>query len=303
MKACIVGAGALGSIFSYYFSRNNLDFIIYEKDERVTEAVKHYLTVEAEGRLHTLHPEISSDPSSVGGCELIFLFVKSYSTEQAMKDVAAYSDKDSVIVSIQNGLGNYEVISSVVESSRIVYGTTTIGAAKTAPSSVKAGGMGKTIIGCRTGNGAHKAAEFLRLAGLETDISDNPEHAVWEKAIINAGINPIASLLGLKNGQIPENKYASILQENVIRETVEVARSKGIEIDPEIMIARTRDVCVKTSENICSMFQDIELGRKTEIESINGRIADYGEENHVQAISNRTMYLLIKAREKSRREY
>jgi 2-dehydropantoate 2-reductase len=120
---------------------------------------------------------------------------------------------------------------------------------------------------------------------------------VWSKAIINAGINPLGAILAVPNGMIIADEFSAFIQDAIIREAVAAAVARGIPLDAEAMVAAARDVCVKTSANLCSMLQDIQARRRTEIDSINGSIIESGVRYGVPVPVNRTMYGLIRAKE------
>ena len=120
---------------------------------------------------------------------------------------------------------------------------------------------------------------------------------MWQKALINAGINPIAALLSITNGELLNNEYALELQKKIIREGAAAAMAEGISIDADEMIKITAEVCRKTAQNRCSMLQDIENRRKTEIDYINGSIVKISEKSGFKAPYNETICSLIKAAE------
>jgi 2-dehydropantoate 2-reductase len=174
-----------------------------------------------------------------------------------------------------------------------------MGAAKQSLSTVISGGPGIINIGGDDKSNVLKTHHVLNSAGLNSYIVENPDFYLWHKAVINSGINPIAAILNITNGEIRTNKFASMLQENIIRESVESAAANNIKMDFIEILNTARDVCEKTSVNRCSMLQDITSGRKTEIESINGKIIEFGESKGASLPCNRSLYLLIKAKEET----
>lgn len=298
MKAGIVGAGALGSLFAHIFQRAGIPFAIYENDISVVEAINSAgLTLIENGVSETIHPIINCKPAILSDADIIILFVKSYSTESAVESIIPSIKNNSVIVSLQNGLGNYETIARHIDEDRIVLGTTTIGATKTGLSTVAMGGKGGITIGSISAEAVEAADQLFSKTGYSLHRIFNPHIAVWKKAIINAGINPIASILDIHNGEILEIKYATRLQEKAVEEAVLSARASGINLDYETMIAEVRDVCTKTSANVCSMLQDIRNKRRTEIDSINGVIMDSASKAEIKTPVTETLYLLIKGME------
>jgi 2-dehydropantoate 2-reductase len=300
MKAGIVGAGALGSLFAHYLDEQLIDFVIYENNnETVNEISQNGLTLIKGSTTRTINPSISASPEILSEAEIIFIFVKSYSTEEAVKSISGHIKNNCIIVSLQNGLGNIEQIKNFIDPRAIVYGTTTMGAAKQSLSTVISGGPGIINIGGDDKSNVLKTHHVLNSAGLNSYIVENPDFYLWHKAVINSGINPLAAILNITNGEIRTNKFASMLQENIIRESVESAAANNIKMDFIEILNTARDVCEKTSVNRCSMLQDITSGRKTEIESINGKIIEFGESKGASLPCNRSLYLLIKAKEET----
>ncbi len=297
MKISIAGAGAMGSLFAYFFVKAGIAVSIYEINPRVVGKLKDGLHVLIANRSEKLTVEVSDSPETVRGAAIVFMFVKSYSTLKAMEQIRHFISRDTIIVSLQNGIGNKEVITGFVPEGKIVYGSTTIGAAKNNEGVVIYGGAGDISLGGRDENSVSDAASVLRQAGLTVSISPDPDAVVWKKAVINAGINPLGALLGITNGKIIENEHTAAVQERLVLEGVSVARGAGIDLDPDALVRTTRDVCRSTSSNRCSMLQDLESGRRTEIDNINGIIVALGHEYDLPVPVNETLYNLIKSRE------
>ena len=298
MKAGIIGAGALGSLFAHYFHENLIDFVIYEKNHKIAEEILDKGLILTKGETtRIIKPSISSSPEVLADADIVFLFVKSYSTAEALENVSVHLKSNSIVVSLQNGLGNIEEIKKIIPADRIVYGSTTIGAAKSSPVEVISGGTGVINIGGANSGNVQKVHHLLNSAGMNSYTVEDPDYYLWHKAVINAGINPIAAILGIKNGEILTNSYASKLQESIVMEVVKSAAAENINMNYEEMLKTTRDVCEKTSLNRCSMLQDLQNRRQTEIESINGRIIEYAVKNGMELPYNRSLYLLIKSME------
>jgi len=297
MNAGIIGAGSMGSIFSWFFSRAKVKNVIFENDENTVSSLKKGLSVINNEKTEKIDLNINSNPAILSDCNLIFIFVKSYSTEDAVKSIKNNIKPDSIVISLQNGLGNYDIISKHIPDERIIYGTTTIGAAKTDASTVKFGGTGSITIGGKNKKNLDITEKLLNNSGFNVSVTSNPEKAVWEKAIINAGINPLGAILSVPNGEIIKNEYALDLQKKIITESVTTAETLGLDIKTEYMIDLTKKVCLNTSANRCSMLQDIANKKRTEIDSINGKIIEYGKRFNLETPVNETIYSLIKAME------
>lgn len=293
----IIGAGAMGCLFAWFFERAGITPAVYEKNRDTAALLKKGLDVTAGPDRKRVLLSVSDGPDILKGCRILFLFVKSYATEAAAADLAGAVDGDSIIVTLQNGIGNMEVLAEYFPGERIVYGSTSIGAYKPAPGAVVLGGMGDITIGGQNSFAVREVESLFIKAGLGAAVTDRPDMAVWKKAIVNAGINPLGAILGVPNGALIENDHARAIQELLVKEAVAVARAAGLGLDFGEMLEVTREVCRKTAKNLCSMLQDIRAGRRTEIDSINGTIADYGRKSGVPAPAHELMASLIRARE------
>ena len=275
--------------------------MLFEKsDETVKHIRKGLKIISPEGDL-VIHPPVSDNPAILRDADIIFLFVKSYSTDGAIDAVSRAARNDSIIVSLQNGLGNFESINRVIPEERIVYGTTTFGAARLSPGEVIFGGRGMISIGGASAAAIENVRLMLQNAGCDVHVTENPARSVWMKVLINAGINPIASILGITNGEILKNSYALKVQESIMEEAVAAAQANGFDFDYNSILAETRSICDHTAANTCSMLQDINSGRKTEIESINMKIAEFGQAAGLEMRSNTIVSMLVKALEKKYR--
>ncbi|MCP4132313.1 MAG: 2-dehydropantoate 2-reductase [bacterium] len=297
MKIGIVGAGAMGSVFAYFFKSAGMEPVLLEKDAAAVASLKKGLRVLVNDEEILLHIPVEADPLILRDCPIVFLFVKSYSTEKAILEIKSSLGAEAVLVSLQNGLGNYDIISQHIPEERIVYGTTATGAAKLDAATVKLGGLGENMIGGMSEKAVHAVQNIFKTVKLPIAITSTPHEAVWKKAIINAGINPLGALLSVTNGEIVENEYAYTLQQKIVTEAVAVAQSLGVSVDLAAMLDTTAQICRKTSVNRCSMLQDISNNRKTEIESITGKIVEFGRQSSINTPFNETIFYLIKAKE------
>lgn len=293
----IVGAGAMGSAFAYLLGRADRRVILLERDGRVVSAVTAGLVVHDGDRRETIRPVVGSDPAIVRGADPVFLFVKGHSTGSAMDDIAPVLGA-STVVSLQNGIGNREIIAERCVDDAIVYGSVVLGATMIAPGEVSLRGGGSVVIGGRDAKRVEMVRGILAQAGLSVGVTDDPERTVWEKAIANAAINPLGALLDVSNGALASDPDAARIQEEVVREAAAVANAAGIRVDAAALLSTVRDICRITASNRCSMLQDLAAGRKTEIDGINGAIVRNGKELGIATPWNEELVCLIRARER-----
>ncbi|MCE5335138.1 MAG: ketopantoate reductase family protein, partial [Desulfobacteraceae bacterium] len=195
--------------------------------------------------------------------------------------------------------GNWERIAEITGKASVLAGSTAQGATFLGPGRIRHGGNGPTYIGEPGGPASERVQRIValfRAAGLVTEPSDNVERLIWEKLLINTGINAITGLTGIRNGVIAEMAEASGLCASAVEEALKVAHAKGFEISPE-MVDRVIAVAKATGRNRSSMGQDVDKKKKTEIDAINGAIVAYGKELGIPTPVNRTLASLVKVLE------
>lgn len=293
MRITVLGAGAIGSLIGGYLALDHEVTLVCR--EAHAEAIrKRGLSVTGLGNF-VVRPRAVSSTAGLEPPELLFLTVKSYDTPAALADVKSLLSPETVLVTLQNGLGNADTLKDAFPESRMVAGITSHAAIHTAPGSVEHTGKSYTQVG--GSDDAAAVARVLTESGFETGVSDDIERDIWYKALVNSAINPIATLLKEKNRAIFLRHELAPLIEGIVTEGVEVAFARGISLDIDIALEKVMTVARETANNVCSMRQDIEYGRRTEIMEMNGAIARYGDETGVPTPVNGLLAALVRALE------
>ena len=225
--------------------------------------------------------------------DLVMVWVKSYRTKEALEMFRSTLGPATLVFTAQNGLGNVEAISSVAFPENVLAGTTTMGANIIGPGRVHHAAEGETLIGEPAGGITERVERICRVlteASLPARPVEDIRRAIWEKLVVNAAINPLTALLRVRNGELLRRPAALRLMAGMVREVVEVARGQGVELDEVSCFERVQRVAQATSANRSSMLQDVEAGRRTEIDAINGLVASCGK-----APLNQTVAELIRA--------
>lgn len=301
MRVGIMGAGALGGVYGAYLHASGQDVVLYDIDEEhVSAVVDDGLLVERPDREDLrVHPEASTDPSAFDPVDVLFVFVKSFQTREAMADAGPLSDEETLVVTLQNGLQNMDVIAEFVPDEHVVGGATTVGSTMEGPGHVLHTGWGETILGCADRAGAERVAALVEAASLETTVVDDPKPHIWRKQFVSVGIKPVAALTELVDGPLGDHEVTRSAMRKLIEEAVAVAQAKDIEILSDSPVEDTFHTCEVNYETKSSMLEDVEKGRKTEIDAINGAIVNYGEEVGVDTPHNRLVTELVKGKEQS----
>jgi 2-dehydropantoate 2-reductase len=140
-----------------------------------------------------------------------------------------------------------------------------------------------------------KLTDMLKNCGFDVRASDNIEGVVWTKTLVNCGINPVGALTGFKNGEVYSNPELRGLVIRLVEEAVEIVKALGIELTTEDPVRYALGTAKATGDNINSMLQDIQAGKRTEIDSITGEIIRLGKELGIETPSNESVYALVKA--------
>jgi len=299
MNILLFGAGAIGSLFGALLSEKNNVMLIGRKPH-VSAIKKNGLkivgqttkTVKIQAELPKKKRDFLAD--------LLILTVKSYDTKKAIREAMPYISDNTIILSFQNGLDNLEKIKKVVDKNKVIAGVTTHGALFCQPGIIEHTGRGWTVIGELHGEKTGHIKEFVNAfneVGIETKASDNIIQDMWSKCIINSSINPLTAFLGCKNGYLMQNPVLSSLVEKICSESTSVANAYGIQLSIGEMVDKTKKVIRDTKHNYSSMLQSIQRGRQTEIDSINGYIANHGKKMDVDVFLNNILVHLIQSLE------
>jgi len=304
MKIAIIGAGAMGCLYGAKLSLapENKIFLINRWKEHVDALNAHGLLIESGGEFTKYENfTASTDVSGVGYADLAIICVKSTSTKQAMEEHIGVFGPDTAVLTLQNGLGNVELISEVIGSKNVIAGITAQGSTVLGPGKVRHAGVGKSVIGELDGNRTKRienVCEMFNKADLETSISDDIMSVIWSKLMVNVGINALSGITKLHNGELLEHPEIAELLELAVTEGAAVARAKGIKLEFDDPVSRAKDVCVATAKNKSSMLQDILKKKKTEIDMINGAIVREGGKLGISTPVNLALMNLIKFIEK-----
>ncbi len=305
MKIAIVGAGGLGASFGAHLFAAGVDVTLIEIDRRRVEeiAAKGLYMQMPDGSEQHCKIRITDDPASVGLVDLVQISVKGYHTESAAKGALPMVGPETLVLSVQNGLGNLRQIAKHIPKAQILGGVTALSAMPLGLNRVKFnGGIGGIRFGRFDGMVDTRLEEIARVmsdAGLETHIIDGDIRVpIWRKLLANAG-NCVAAISGFTGNQLMASPETSELTALLAYETATVARSEGLDF-PELENAGDYVLtkCLPgVKDNKISMLQDVEANRRTEIETLNAEIVRVGEANGVPTPYSKVMTLLIKARE------
>ncbi len=299
MRILVFGAGAMGSFLAGMLASEN-DVTLYGRGSNIKAIDKTGIKITGKTEKE-VKPKILTPHDSIAEFtfDLIILTVKAYDTYSAMETLRLVKE-DIPVLSLQNGLDNEVKIANPIGLERTLGGVTSHGVTFVEPGHIQHAGIGETIIGEMGGEETDRIKEIASTfgsCGIESTVSQNIRTEIWAKGIVNAGINPLTALTGLKNGYLLSIPVLTRLLEKTCLECVQVARAQGFEINGLEMIKKTKNVARLTGENRSSMLQDIEGGKRTEIDSICGTIVRLGMEKGVPTPVNSSLMAVVKGME------
>ncbi len=306
MKISIIGAGAMGSLYGGMLSEAGHDVVLYDVNkEHVNRINSKGLAIHsaATKEVKIVRPSASTDPEAVRNSDIFIIFVKSTITEIVAKQFSEYSDENTIVITLQNGLGNEAIIRRYFPERQVAAGVTSQGATFIGPGEINHAGKGPTYLCMADKNNARLEpfVNALNSAGFETHIEENIEDLIWSKLIINVGINAVTAITGLENGKLLDYPEIKEVMADLVAEGVKTAEKKGVKFTYPDPLAVVFEVAEKTALNRSSMLQDFDRGNATEIDFINNAIVKEAEKLGMEAPVNKTVTGIVKTLEKINR--
>lgn len=303
MKITIVGPGAIGCLLAAFLSKSKEEIWLLDKNKERTDAIKRLgISVEGVSGKWNTKVNISDDAQDIGTADLVIIATKSYDTKPALNHAKPLIGQDSSILTLQNGIGNIEIISEVTGPDNVIGGITNLGATLIDDTHIKHAGNGETVIGKIDGSTPvilRQVRELFNKVKLETKISRDIKGILWSKLVINSGINALTALTRLHNGRLVEFEGTRKILREAVTEALKIAKRKRIKLIYEDPLAKVEAVCEATSGNISSMLQDVLRRKKTEIDFINGVVVRFGQELGIPVPVNSMLVSLVKTLEES----
>jgi 2-dehydropantoate 2-reductase len=303
VRICIVGCGAVGSLFAANLARlDDVDVWAFDLAQDHVDAINRdglrlSGAEDVVGRLRA-----TSDATKVPACDFGIVATKAMHTSGAI-EATAHAFAEGCVATVQNGLGNEEALAANVQ--RVIRGTTFPAGRLVEPGHVRWDVKGDTTLGPFEPRPApseevERLADACTRAGLPTRAVRDARGPQWRKVIFNAATNPVGALTGLTHGRVCENVALRRLVSGLVDEGKAVAAAQGIELDadPEELIDHAAKPEV-AYDHKASMLQDVEARRPTEIDYLNGGIVRFGEEREVPTPLNRAIWALVRGLEQS----
>jgi len=307
MKTLVMGAGAIGSVFGGFLS-NSQDVTLIGRVSHISAIRKKGLRVSGIWGDH-LFKNLKAF-TSVDECrefspyDLILMTTKSYDTEYATMQILPLIGNSSIVVSIQNGIGNEETIAKIVGKERTMGGMAIFGAMMMNPGHVKVTVYAsECLFGTLSGSmeRAKNVADIMTKAGIPSLPTDDIIREKWIKVFYNIALNPLSAILKVRYGVLGKYDETRSIMRCMLREAFKVAEAE--KVGPKFTYEDYFEHLIKkqlppTADHISSMLQDLERGKKTEVDFMNGAIVRMGKCHNIETPVNKTIVNIIKALER-----
>jgi 2-dehydropantoate 2-reductase len=302
-KVLIVGCGAIGSLFAAHLAQGGeVEVYAFDVSQPHVDAINQRgLRLSGAIDVHLRLAKASTDPAALPVCDYGIVATKAIHTKGAIAAAARCFDHNSAVCSVQNGVGNEEIIAAHVKY--VIRGTTFPAGHIAEPGHVGFDIQGDTWVGPFEPTGTpmqpvEELAGFLTRGGMNTIALPDARGAQWTKLIFNAATNPVGALTRLHHGAATRFAATGELFEALLAEGEAVAKAMGIVLhgDPRALVAKGANAPGKHN---ASMLQDVLARRTTEVDFMNGAIVNWGEQYGVPTPLNKAMWALIKGLEHS----
>lgn len=287
MKVTIIGSGAMGSLFGGFLSKTT-SVTLYDLNSAHIQAIQqHGLGVQTAEGTQFLPIRATDKAEDIGPTDIAILFVKHPFTRSALLDgLKSAITPNTLVISLQNGLGNVDIMREHLSEEQIVYGFSTLTSDVLDLGQIKLTsdlslGTSMWPLNNQPSERLHTFCEKMNAAGLNTQISEQVEKDIWYKLLVNASYNSLCAITRLPVGNILQHAGSLEILKHIVYETAEVARAKGIDISRQQAIEHVLHVGQNALDHMPSMAIDIINNKPTEIEAINGAIIKEGERLHV----------------------
>lgn len=311
MKICMLGTGSLGSTIGGTLAQGGSEvYFVDQWKEHIDKINENGLKMTDEKEDWYVKVDARTSAEGMGPVDLVIVLVKSFATKEAVSQLKETNviGENTLVMSLQNGLGNEEIIAEVVGEANVISGKTYVGGRLLSPGYVSAGVKGKyTYIGELTGEITDRiqaVCDEFNKAGLLCEVSDNIKGLIWDKLLINVAAGALCGITRLPYGPLYEEEYIKETAVAAIQEGIDVAKAAGVKLkseDPEYPWYAASEGLPETFKT--SILQSLELKRPTEIDFINGSVVEWGKKFGIPTPVNRTLVTCVKGIEKFLLEY
>jgi 2-dehydropantoate 2-reductase len=301
-KVAVMGAGAVGSFYGAMLARAGHAVTLIGRAAHVQAIQREGLQLEMDGQRQRVRLDASSDAAAVADADLVLCCVKSGDTEAVARQMAPHLGASTMVMSLQNGVGNAETLARLLPC-RVIPAVVYVAVALGGPGRVCYFGRGDLAIGALPGGTLSSVPEWPTLQALvdffasaQVPVRIVPDVAVelWAKLLVNCAYNAISGLAQLPYARLAEQADICALQRDIVREVIAVAAASGVTLPFDASLDAVSRIAVGMPQQLSSTAQDMARRKPSEIDHLNGFIARRGRELGVPTPVNRTLHALVK---------
>lgn len=297
MKIVVVGPGAMGLLYGGYLSKHNEVFMLGRNQENMNLINQNGIVIKENEGEATYRVHATTNPKDIGEADLVITFVKTYNTGHVLENYKEIIGDKTILMSLQNGLGNEQPLLNYAKPENIIVGNTNQGSSRNNAYSITHSGLGKTFLGVVCGEAIRfkEIADNFTKCGFECELSDDVRKLIWNKLMINASSSVLSGVLQVPQGYVVENEYAWNIEKKLIEEICDVANADGYCFSKEEQIERLRNHLKNAPTGLTSIYHDIKNKRQTEVDVINGAVVAVAHRLNISVPTHEIMVNLVKA--------
>ena len=277
MKIAVLGAGAMGSLFGGYLSKEN-DVTVVDLYQPIVDAINAngVKIREKDGSVTVRNPRATSNASNLGEQDLVIVFVKSMYTVSALETNRNLIGPNTYLMTLQNGAGHESKLLKFADRLHVIIGSTQHNSSVIEPGFVNHGGSGMSSIGLLDGNSdvLKPIAESFTACGLECHTENNVQKQIWKKMFTNTAASSLTALFQVPLGFIHTDKNANWIMRQLCHEAVTVANALGLDFNEEEVVGDVETVLINAPNGYTSIYADIRDGRRSEVDTISGSVVE-----------------------------
>lgn len=297
---CVIGAGRMGSLYGALLAKHGLQVTLYDPWRQHIETIRQNgLRIDGISGDLTIRIPATTEIEEIAPCDIALVLSDANGTAHAAEVARRILNPSGFALTLQNGIGNVEILSATIGANRVLAGLSYHSAALAGPGHITHTHAGPTYLGEITGDSTERLSNLVRIfesSNFHSTSVDNITAYIWEKWVHNCAINAISAISGLRVGEISSTPAADELQSHVIAEALAVVKANGISLPEKNPAAAIKAFC-KVKFNKPSMLQHMEEGRPTEVDALNGAVVRAGQKLGIDTPYNHATTLMVKARE------
>lgn len=308
MRVGVLGAGAVGCYFGARLAQHRVPVTLVGRLRHVEAIVSGGLVIEGPEPAEVVSVDAATDIAAIATADVVLVTVKSVDTDATADLIAAHVSPAALVVSLQNGVDNAWRLQARVPHA-VVPGVVYVSTEMTGPGRVRHNGGGRLVLGSPLSSAGRETATatidalcgHFEAAGVPCEQAEDVRVDLWTKLATNCAYNAISAITSLRYGAIVEHEEARVMMTSLTDELLAVAQAEGVPLSPDVVHAAVRAIVDVMPGALSSTAQDLQYGRRTEIDALNGHVVRRGREHGLSAPINETLMVLVTVMERTRR--